>query len=102
MSEEQAQSRKMLAIASKSLGLNSPIDASSPWWYIEVSWQSALVAITCFLLIAVSFEIERAITIYEFGRSAAEAVIWEPALLRSLWLSLLWGVGGLCYRRERR
>lgn len=79
----------------QSLGVDSPKDASSPWWYINLPWQWALAVITSFLLIAISFEVERAISRYELGKPMTDAILWDPPLLRSLWLTLLWGVGGI-------
>jgi len=79
----------------QSLGVDSLKDVSSPWWYINLSWQWALAVIASFLLIAISFEFERAISRYELGKSMTYAILWDPPLLRSLWLTLLWGIGGI-------
>ena len=73
----------------------SPEKSSDRWWYVVTAWQPAVSMIACFLLVALSFEAERAITIYEASQSGAAKPIWEPTLLRGLWFTLLWGFGGL-------
>jgi len=73
----------------------SPDKSSDGWWHIETAWQPAVSVIACFLLVAFSFEAERAIAVYEAARSGASKPVWEPTLLRALWFTLLWGFGGL-------
>ncbi len=79
----------------KALELDSPEKASMPWWYVVESWQLSLAAIACFLLIALSFEVDRVIWIFERSGSVSLRLLWEPPLFRSLWITLLWGVGGI-------
>jgi hypothetical protein len=52
------------------------------------------VAAALLLLWGLSFEVERAVARYEAALRPATSM-WEPAQLRSLWWTLLWGAGGL-------
>ena len=73
----------------------SPGQSSDRWWCIVTAWQPGVSMIACFLLVALSFEAERAIGLYEAARSGATELLWDPQLLRGLWFTLLWGFGGL-------
>ncbi len=46
------------------------------------------------LMILVSFEVDRAVAIYEHAQGEALRVRWAPGQLLSLWLTLLWGLTG--------
>ena len=73
----------------------SPNHASAGRWHVVLRWQPGVTMIACFLLVALSFEAERAIALYETARSGATELLWDPQLLRGLWFTLLWGFGGL-------
>lgn len=73
----------------------SPNQASPGRWHIVIRWQPVVSVIACFLLVALTFEAERAIALYEAARSGATELLWDAQVLRSLWFTLLWGFGGL-------
>ena len=58
-----------------------------------------LIAVRSFmallLLIILSFEIDRAVMIYERAGGAAAAERWSDMQLASLWLTLMWGLSGV-------
>lgn len=47
------------------------------------------------LMILVSFEVDRAVAIYEHAQGEALRERWAPGQLLSLWLTLLWGLTGV-------
>ncbi len=75
--------------------IESPNHASAGRWHVVLRWQPGVSVIACFLLVALSFEAERAIALYEAARFGATELLWDPQLLRGLWFTLLWGFGGL-------
>lgn len=57
--------------------------------------EPVVYAIGLTLMILLSFEIDRAVAIYEHGQGEALRERWAPGQLLALWLTLLWGLTGV-------
>ncbi|MCC6908741.1 MAG: DUF2339 domain-containing protein [Phycisphaerales bacterium] len=57
--------------------------------------EPVLYGIGLMLMILLSFEIDRAVAIYEHGQGEAMRERWAPGQLLALWLTLLWGLTGV-------
>jgi uncharacterized membrane protein len=64
----------------------------TPRWSIVPRWQPAVNGLIGFLVVALSFELDRGLGVFEL-RLAQPA--YSPLYLRALWLTLLWGGAGL-------